>query len=267
MKLKELLPSIYHTVKLLLLGTKKIKAASNSFQVVVSLTTIPYRLGKVHITIRSILVQDTPPEKIILWLHKDLQNSIPNSLKKLEGDIFEIRFSEISCPHLKLVETLKLYNNKPIVTCDDDMIYPSHWLPTLYKAHIEHSATVIANFTRQITYNKEGVINPYKTWHYNHGEDTEKLVPLGVGGVLYPPNSLYKEATNTKLFLTLCPKADDLWFKAMALLNNTMTYKLPETIDLIPVMFTQKVSLKKQNIEKDFNVKQWNNITKHFNLK
>ena len=43
------------------------------------------------------------------------------------------------------------------------------------------------------------------------------------GGVLFPPHSLYQDTTNSKLFLELCPKADDIWLWAMAALNDTET--------------------------------------------
>ena len=38
---------------------------------------------------------------------------------------------------------------------------------------------------------------------------------------MYPPDSLYKDVLNENLFMQLAPKADDIWFWAMALLNNT----------------------------------------------
>ncbi|GLB49960.1 hypothetical protein [Neptunitalea lumnitzerae] len=266
MKLKEFIPSLTHTIQLVSKSAKQLRQPKNVVPVIVSLTTIPYRLNKVHITIRSILNQSTAPEKIILWLHEDLKNAIPKSLKKLEGSCFSIQFSSISCPHLKLVETLAKHSDCIIVTCDDDMIYPNNWLETIYNTHKANPKKVITNFSREISYKQDGSIKPYKNWPYNKGDESDKLLPLGVGGVLYPPHALHKDATNTKLFLTLCPKADDLWFKAMALINNTETYRLQTSIPLIPVMFTQKVSLKKQNIGKDFNVEQWKNLSQHFNL-
>lgn len=266
MKLKEMPPSLSHTLKLLSYGTNRLKNPASTLPVIVTLTTIPYRLKKVHITIRSVLAQSTPPKKLILWLHEDLKNQVPNSLKKLEGEIFSIAFSKISCPHLKLVESLKKYPKDMLVVCDDDMIYPENWLKSIYQTHINHPGAIIANYVRQIRYDENHHLMPYKNWYYNTGEP-DKMVPLGVGGVLYPPGSLNPMATNEKVFLELCPKADDLWFKAMAILNNTPVKKLENSIALLPIMFTQKVSLKKQNIGKDMNVEQWKKLVKHFNIK
>ena len=44
---------------------------------------------------------------------------------------------------------------------------------------------------------------------------------VGVGGVLYPPNCLYKDVCNSELFMELAPTNDDQWFWFMAILSNT----------------------------------------------
>ena len=43
----------------------------------------------------------------------------------------------------------------------------------------------------------------------------------GVGGVLYPPNSLHQDILSQEGFSSLCPNADDIWFWAMAVLADT----------------------------------------------
>ena len=40
------------------------------------------------------------------------------------------------------------------------------------------------------------------------------------GGVLYPPNSFYKDILREDLFCELAPYADDIWFWVMALVHN-----------------------------------------------
>ena len=42
----------------------------------------------------------------------------------------------------------------------------------------------------------------------------------GSGGVLYPPHSLSDLAVRDDIFMKLIPTQDDVWFFAMALLNN-----------------------------------------------
>lgn len=48
----------------------------------------------------------------------------------------------------------------------------------------------------------------------------------GVGGVLYPPDSLDEEVMNEEVFLDICKYADDVWFYAMALKKGTLVNKV-----------------------------------------
>jgi hypothetical protein len=65
----------------------------------------------------------------------------------------------------------------------------------------------------------------------------------------------------------LAPKADDLWFKAMELRQSTpvrlCTKLVPEPI---PIIGTQSFSLKKENVDRDLNVDQWQNLSDYFKL-
>ncbi len=270
MKVKEIPPSLYHTLKLRAIPAHKLRhKTGKEIPVIVSLTTIPFRLNKLHIVIRSILVQETRPQKIVLWLHESLKNQIPDSLKVLEGDIFEVRFSTLDCPHLKLVESLKSFPDKVIVTCDDDFIYPKDWLMTLYDEHLKKPGTVVAITTRLIRYDREGNVLPYKSWNYKDvpGIDEKAILPIGSSGVLYPPDSFHPSVTDEKLFLKLSPKADDLWFKAMSLLNDTPSVKVRGyNKEVIPIIGTQGVSLKKQNIRQDKNREQWQALADYFGI-
>ncbi|QLE00089.1 hypothetical protein HX109_00390 [Galbibacter sp. BG1] len=267
MKLKELPLSIFKTLALKNKQTTALKEGKNkTVPVIVSLTSIPYRLKKVHITIRSILNQSVSPEKIILWLHEDLKNKIPKSLKILEGNIFEIRYTHLHCSHKKLIHTLKLYPENVIVTCDDDFIYDEEWLEKLYNEHLINQKDIVGNQTRQIKYDSHGELLPYKEWISTSNPNPKTILPIGAAGILYPPNSLDKRVFSEDLFLKLCPKADDLWFKAMAILQNTNARQTKNPPRLIPIAGTQSVSLKNENIKKDYNKVQWQQLVNYFNL-
>lgn len=227
--------------------------------VIVSLTTIESRIKKVHITIRSLLKQDKLPKKILLWIYENDFSKIPSSLKKLENDIFEIHSTPLQCSHKKLIHSLQLYPELPIVTCDDDLIYHKTWLSTTYAEHVKNPTFIIGNQTRIISY-REHKVAPYKTWQHSKNTDYHSLLtlPIGANGVIYPPNSLNRLVFDKELFLKLAPKADDLWFKAMALLQQTISIQSPNPPPApIPIAGTQKISLKKQNVNQDKNSIQW----------
>ncbi|HET8885331.1 MAG TPA: glycosyl transferase [Salinimicrobium sp.] len=267
MKLKEIPLSLFTAFSLRSIPVESLKSHSEpAFPIIVSLTTIESRLDKVHITIRSILAQKRKPKKILLWIPTELKNKIPQSLKKLTGDIVEIHFSHLHCSHKKLIHSLKLHPSEVIVTCDDDVMYRENWLKTLYNSHLKFPNDVIAHRVRCIRY-ENGELLPYKKWSCQADVKPEALLPIGAEGVLYPPETFSDVVFDEKLFLKLAPKADDLWFKAVALSNDKRARKAEESPELaIPLAGTQKISLKKENVDEDRNRKQWNDLAQYFGI-
>ncbi|WP_333877014.1 glycosyl transferase [Flavobacterium sp.] len=269
MKLKELPFSLIKTLKLVSIPVSKIKnAQSEKIPVIVSLTTIPSRMDKVHITLRSILTQTKRPEKLLLWINEKDQHNIPNSIQSLVGDILELHFTPHTSSHKKLIPTLLLYPDRVIVTCDDDLIYESTWLEKLYQSHLKYPKDIICNKIRQIAFDEHSNLQDYKKWVFKNPNDPIKNMAIGAGGILYPPKSLHELITNYELALQLAPKNDDLWFKAMAVLNNTTVRQADDvTTEFLPIYGTQKISLKKINVDQNFNVNQWQDLTNYFQLK
>lgn len=272
MKLKEIPPHLYHTWRLKAMSKKRFltRNPSKEIPVVVSLTTIASRIKVVHITIRSILVQDVMPKKVVLWLHEDFKGKLPKSLRKIEGELFEVKFTSDDFSHLKLLHSLETYPEDNIVTIDDDMIYPPNFLRLLYESHLKYPKDIISNHTRKISYDDSGKLLAYVEWPHIklQPENARNLMLLGVFGVLYPPHALDRRVSDLALLTELAPKADDLWFTAMAILANT-TIRLPIQRPENPVLIlgTQKISLKRTNKTKDLNRVQWENLSKHFDIR
>lgn len=267
---KELPISILKTIQLMCIPLGRLKRAKRAqIPVIVSLTSIPSRLGTLHLVIRSLLVQDKLPKKILLWLNKELKDKLPLKLTKLEGDLFEIRYSDLTCSHRKLIHSLEAFPNDIIVTCDDDLMYRKNWLSTIYQEHLNYPKQVIGNHTVHINHDDLGKPLKFKKWRYPSHEkiNTWAVTPIGAWGILYPPHSLAPQVLDKDLFLKLAPKADDLWFKAMALIQGTKSIQALKTpSEPIPIGGTQKVALKKENLGMDKNTQQWIALEKSFNL-
>jgi len=268
MKLKEIPLSLYSELYLKSLNPDKLKEVkSNKSDIIVSFTSIPSRLKKVHITVRSLLIQELQPKKIILWLHESDKKYVPKSLLKLEGPIFNIKYVPLNCPHIKLVYALEQFPLNCIVTCDDDFIYDKKWLSRLSEEHQKHPKNIIALKVRQIQFDKNKKLLPYRSWVLSDLKKNKSILAIGSEGVLYPPNAFSTVAINHELFLKLAPKADDLWFKAMAILNDTeITLAQNPPREPIPVFGTQEISLKKTNVGLNQNVKQMENLIEYFKL-
>lgn len=113
---------------------------------VVSLTSFPVRISKLHRVIRGLLEQSLQPRKIVLYLSLDEfpDRTVPTELAALAGDRFEIRFVEGNLrPYKKLLYALTDFPGATIVTVDDDNLYPSDCLARLWKASAANPRTVI----------------------------------------------------------------------------------------------------------------------------
>ncbi|MFS4467376.1 glycosyltransferase family A protein [Maribacter sp. 2210JD10-5] len=268
--IKELPISLFTRCLLTLMPLSKLKRVkSTQVPVIVSLTSIPSRIRTLHLVIRSLLNQDTSPKKIVLWLNENLKPVIPKKLKKLEGDLFEIKYSQLTCSHRKLIHSLQEFPNEIIVTCDDDLMYRRNWISLLYKEHQKFPENIIANQTSHINFDDSNKPLPFKKWRkeFINKFNPKALVPIGAWGILYPPNSLHQETTNIILFLKYAPKADDLWFKAMAILNNTISRQAENVPkEPIPIGGTQKIALKRDNLGLDKNTLQWAKLEEKYSL-
>ena len=270
MKLKEFPASILRMLHLRLLRPEILNSVSHSeIPVTVSCTSIPSRLSRLHYTVRSVLAQSAPPQKMVLWLNHGCKEIVPSSLKKLEGKKFQIRFTDLDSPHCKLVPGLMCYEEEVIVTCDDDLMYSVDWLISLYRSHLDMPEAIVAHRVRKIAYDGDAV-RPYIEWKYDRNPEAISPchIPMGYAGVLYPPGSLFPDVTNSELYLDLCPKADDLWFKAMSLLNGTeCVVTKDETMVMYPIPGTQKISLKHANIKLDQNREQWQALEAYYHVR
>ena len=175
-------------------------------------------------TIKSIIRQTLKPNKIILWLSKTefikKEKNLPLNLLSLIKKGLNIKFVKKNIKsYKKLIPSLKKYPNNLIITVDDDIIYRKDTIEKLYKNYIKFPKDIHAHRITKFKYKSgkfEVISGGYQ--YYKNSSFLNKLT--GVGGVLYPPNSLYKDVLREDLFLKLAPTNDDQWFWIQAILNN-----------------------------------------------
>ena len=241
-------------------------------KIIVSLTTYPKRFDVVHLTLETLLNQTVKPDKIILWLSQEEVSShdnIPKHIQKLSDRGLEIKIvSKNLRSYNKLIYALKEYSNDLIITVDDDIFYPNFLVEELYKKYLQYNNCIIAYRCSQIEM-KNGKIVPYLSWKSakDYQNPSYKLFPTGVGGILYPPGSLNREVFNEALFMELAPTADDIWFKAMALLNGTKTIQVfKDSIEFPLIDGSQDDALWKINNGQNQNDIQLKKVFDYFDL-
>ncbi len=240
---------------------------------IVSLTTFPLRINKVSLTIESILRQKIKPDKILLWLSEEefpTKNALPKNLLSLEKRGLEIRFCRDNLkPHNKYFYTMLEFPSSNVITIDDDMMYPPDLIKKLKKFHNEYPNSIICPITRKINITND-IILPYKQWKYEkrNSKPSFLYLTMGVGGTLYPPNSLHNSAFNINLIQNKAIMTDDLWLKIMSLLNHTKVVSIAAEYPCfyIPIIYKNNKQLMDNNIEGGENDKVFKALMEYYNL-
>ena len=199
-------------------------------EVIISLTTFGTRINDVYLTIESIMQGSLLPNRIILWLAEDefKDKPLPLMLLKQQKRGLQIEYCKDLRSYKKLIPALSKYPFATIITIDDDVIYDFDMLERFLNVHQENPQAICASRVRKISIDSDGRINSYLKWKVDKETTSSKLLfPIGVGGVLYPPNSLSNEVNNESVFMEICRFADDVWFFSMARMNGTTTVRVP----------------------------------------
>lgn len=193
-------------------------------EITVSLTTHGRRIYEVYLAIESVMQGSVKPNRIILWLPKELEGKdLPQTLVNQIQRGLEVRYTEDLGPHTKLIPTLKVFPDSAIITIDDDIIYPYDTVEMLVSAHCKNPHVICANRVLDIRLDSKGLPISMQNWKelYDKERNSVKNFFEGVGGVLFPPHCFSSEVFNQSVLKEISPKADDVWFNCMALLSNT----------------------------------------------
>lgn len=237
--------------------------------IIVSLTTFPARINKLWIVIETLLRQKEKPDRIILWLSEMQFQSIknvPKELVKLQKRGLAIRF----CPddlrsHKKYYYVMKEFPNDCIITVDDDVIYNTNLLSSLISLNNEFPKSVCCNHASYITINN-GDVDKYVNWKTVQAKNnpTYSFMPIGVGGILYPPNSLHKDVFNKDVFMKKCMLADDIWLNIMSRINDTKAAKTNFNSKYLPILYLKNRTLNSENVNMGLNDQQLMSVRDYY---
>lgn len=209
------------TLRLVNLVSRRMVTHESEAAVVVSLTTFGKRLASVDLTIESIATGSLRPRRMMLWLsEEDGRRPLPKPLQRLQRRGVEIR----SCPDYRSHKKYYPYASSmqkhhiPLVTADDDVLYPREWLRELYASYQAAPDSVHAHRAKWILVGEDRAIAPYNDWPFANGDlVTPNTFPTGVGGVLYPSQLLDRLRDAGERFKEVAMDADDVWLHAATL--------------------------------------------------
>lgn len=206
--------------------SRELGVSSQSYgsELIVSLTTYPARIKGIHYVIESLLMQSMKPNRVILWLADEQfpnrEKDLPASLIALKEKGLTIDWCEDLRSYKKLIPTLRKFPDAWIITADDDIYYNKNMVKVLVGAYKKNPNCIPCHRgTKFVRINDEWKAIPGGYDVYDHPSFLHKLT--GGAGSLYAPGMLYKDITNSELFMKLAPTNDDIWFWFMGVLNGT----------------------------------------------
>jgi hypothetical protein len=236
---------------------------------IISLTSYPPRFPTLALTLKSLLMQSTKPRAVVLWIaHADMEK-LPAEVVELRQYGLRIEACDDLKSYKKLLPALKAYSGFHIAVCDDDTYYWRTWLATLCTEIGKDPKTIHCLRAHKILTDKGGNILPYAEWIYEaKTEETSPfLFPTGVGGVLYPAGIFDQRVMDERLFMTICPTADDIWFFWLASLAGAKFKLLRHSYRYVSWANSQQQSLWRSNTRgESANDRQIEALVAHFGL-
>lgn len=252
----------------LLGGRSGDEVISKKPRIVVSMTSFPGRVGSVWKVVACLLRQSVRPDDIIVWLSQDQfhgDDAVPQSLRQLVPYGVQVRMVDGDIrSHKKWYYAMLENPDDTVIIVDDDVLYSKFLIESLLAQHATHPTAIVANIAHRMTYH-DGVLLPYGQWQsVGTPSQGRSLIPIGVGGVLYPPRSLPAEAFNLEALIDSCPDADDVWLKACALATTADTITTGFRSGFIPIMHQDSGMLYTKNVIEGGNDRQIARAARHF---
>lgn len=200
-----------------------------SCQPVISMTSYPARISCVAPVLKSVFAQTVQAQTIILWLSQEQfpggETDLPEELQDMiRADRVEIRWCRNLGPHKKYFYITQDTPDVTLITIDDDALltrYQTELLLLSYARHPECVSTMRGHF---IPTDDNGVFPRYRDWvqctDLILNQPSMQVFATGLSGVLYPPNCWVEKMLDEDVIQRVCPFTDDLWLKAMELVQN-----------------------------------------------
>jgi len=243
-------------------------------ELIVSFTSYSNRIHDVHLVVESIAQQTLKPNRLILWLDENefTLETIPLILRGQIKRGLEVRFCPNYKSYKKIIPTLETFPDANIITIDDDMLYPYDMVEILIREHKLDSKCILGFRAHKIKLEPNGALRPYVEWEYETSDSNRcNLVFFtGVGGIFYPKGCFDDEVLNSNVFMSICPSADDVWLKAMALLSQRKCKKVNDDRDFwgrfMLIKKNQDIGLFNLNVIDTFNDEQIKSVFEKYDL-
>lgn len=228
---------------------------NSSARIIVSLTTYPARIDRVHKTIDTLIRQTVKADMIVLWLAEEQfperEASLPAQLLAQKEQGLHIEWCSDIKSYKKIIPAAEKWPEDIIITADDDIIYELNTIERLLESYRKHPNCVSTLRTHLMIFDEDGMPLPYDDWKPEYSGFIDQplmaLFPTTGAGTLFPPGILPEEAFDRDTFMSICPKADDVWIKCMLTLAGVPVVLADANTKLQYVDGTQQETLYSYN--------------------
>lgn len=219
---------------------------------VVCVTSHGYRLRHVHLTLEAIAAGTIKPGRLLLCLdEEDSASPLARPLRRLQRRGLEILRAPHCGPHQKYFAYVQQADTleRPLVTADDDVLYPSTWLEGLVTAHHHMPHVIHCYRAHRVLLHGEGLA-AYRQWPPCTDTGPSPLnFATGVSGVIYPATFQGWLRQQGRGFDRCCPKADDVWLHVNALRCGLPVAQIqPDPVHFVGAPRTRKGALHRHNV-------------------
>ena len=214
-------------MKRLLCTDETVNTKPRDIEVIASLTSFPARFETLPLVIESIFRQTYKPDKICLYLDKNVtEDQIPEQLQKLRDKGLSIIIDGEGIGSQKKYYYAMIDNpDAVVITLDDDDLYRNDTIEKLMRSYKRYPECVSCMRAHEMVFGNENEIRPYKEWNFVStkfaGNPRMDLLATGVGGVLYPPRCMSDKLFDLDMIHKLDCVSDDIWLKVMQILKGT----------------------------------------------
>lgn len=196
------------------------RAVSPTATAVVTVTTHGERLERAYLALESIARGVELPARLILWLDDPVRfATLPRSLRRLQRRGLEVRLAPNFKVHTKYYPYVTGYPDDvaPLVTADDDILYPSDWLADLLSTHRAFPGDVVAFRAHRMGV-EDGAITPYATWSPASGRAASAAYfGTSVSGQVFPFELQTLLRGRGEAFRDISADNDDIWIHSVAI--------------------------------------------------
>lgn len=217
-------------------------------KLIISLTSYPKRFRDLHLTLKTLLSQTVAPDMVILWIASNDMHALPESVRALETMGLTICPTDDLRSYKKIIPTLIKYPDAFIITADDDVYYPPHWLASFTEDYVPGEMYALSGRAHRMAF-QGAALAPYDSWSFEIADSIrgDDLFFTGVGGVFYPPGIFHPDVLDIQRIQQVCPTTDDIWLNWMVRLSGGRVRKVEKKLRFREWPGSQRVALQNDN--------------------